>query len=218
MKKIKAVIFDMDGVLIDARDWHYDALNKALELFGMQISRHEHLCSFDGLPTKKKLEMLSIERGLPYKLHDFIHTLKQKYTLDIVHSQCKPTFYHQYALSQLKNAGYKLAVCSNSVRKTVEIMLEKAELTPYLEFYLSSQDVENTKPDPEIYNNAIARLGVQPDECLIVEDNINGIKAALASGSHLLRVNGVEDVNLPNILKSIKEAVNRMMEPAGASL
>lgn len=203
---IKAVIFDMDGVLIDARDWHYDALNKALELFGMQISRHEHLCSFDGLPTKKKLEMLSIERGLPYKLHDFINSLKQRYTLEIVYSLCKPTFYHQYALSQLKHAGYKLAVCSNSVRKTVEIMLGKAELIPYLDFYLSSQDIQHPKPDPEIYLKAIEMLGLKPEECLIVEDNINGIKAALASGAHLLRVNGVEDVNLPNILNAIKES------------
>jgi beta-phosphoglucomutase-like phosphatase (HAD superfamily) len=215
MTKIKAVIFDMDGVLIDAKDWHYDALNKALELFGMQISRHEHICSFDGLPTKKKLEMLSLERGLPYKLHDFIHSLKQKYTLEIVYTACKPTFYHQFALSQLKEAGYKIVCCSNSVRKSIEIMMEKADLARYLDFYLSSQDVEHPKPNPEIYNKAIARLGLQPEECLIVEDNINGIKAALASGAHLLKVSGVEDVNLPNILHAIKEKESsQILEPA----
>ncbi|HCF3308648.1 TPA: HAD hydrolase-like protein, partial [Pseudomonas aeruginosa] len=54
---IKAVIFDMDGVLIEAKDWHYDALNKALNLFGYNISRHDHLTSYDGLPTSRKLEM-----------------------------------------------------------------------------------------------------------------------------------------------------------------
>ena len=76
MGKIKAVIFDMDGVLIDAKDWHYEALNKSLELFGMEISRYDHLVTFDGLPTKKKLEMLSLERGLPEELHNFINRLK----------------------------------------------------------------------------------------------------------------------------------------------
>ena len=59
MKKIKAVLFDMDGVLIDAKDWHYEALNKALGLFGMEINRYDHLNTFDGLPTKVKLQMLS---------------------------------------------------------------------------------------------------------------------------------------------------------------
>ena len=63
MKKIKAIIFDMDGVLIEAKDWHYEALNQALKLFGFTISRYDHLVTFDGLPTRKKLEMLSMEKG-----------------------------------------------------------------------------------------------------------------------------------------------------------
>lgn len=58
-RKIKAVLFDMDGVLIDAKEWHYEALNKALKLFGMEISRYDHLNTFDGLPTKVKLMMLA---------------------------------------------------------------------------------------------------------------------------------------------------------------
>ncbi len=54
--KIEVIIFDMDGVLIEAKEWHYDSLNKALKLFGFHISRHEHLTSYDGLPTKKSLK------------------------------------------------------------------------------------------------------------------------------------------------------------------
>ncbi|RLR17256.1 HAD family phosphatase, partial [Sodalis-like symbiont of Bactericera trigonica] len=61
--KIKAVIFDMDGVLIEAKDWHYDALNKALNLFGLDITRQEHQTVYDGLPTKHKLIMLSRDNG-----------------------------------------------------------------------------------------------------------------------------------------------------------
>jgi beta-phosphoglucomutase len=70
--KIKAIIFDMDGVLVEAKEWHYKALNRALELFGYQISRYDHLTTYDGLPTSKKLEMLSLESGLPKELHKFI--------------------------------------------------------------------------------------------------------------------------------------------------
>lgn len=205
MTKIKAIIFDMDGVLIEAKDWHYEALNQALELFGYKISRYEHLVTFDGLPTKKKLEMLSMERGLPKGLHKFINHMKQIYTMEHVYMKCKPLFCHQYALSKLKSEGYKLALGSNSVRVTIDMMLGKADLMKYMDFTLSNQDVKKSKPDPEIYNTAIVRLGFKPEECLIVEDNPNGVKAALASGANLLKVETVYDVNYQNIRNRINE-------------
>lgn len=205
MNKIKAVIFDMDGVLIDAKEWHYEALNRALSLFGMEISRYEHLVTFDGLPTKKKLEMISLEKGLPEKLHGFINELKQDYTMEVVYSKCKPIFYHQYALSKLKNEGYYIAVCSNSVRNTIDVMMDKSGLKEYLDFYFSNEDVKSPKPSPEIYIKAIKKLGLEPKECLIVEDNQNGIKAAIASGANLLKVESVQDVNYKNITNRIKE-------------
>ena len=206
--KIKAIIFDMDGVLIDAKEWHYESLNKALGLFGAEISRYDHLVTFDGLPTKKKLEMLSIEGGFPRGLHQFVNELKQQYTMDIVYARCKPVFQHQMALSKLKKEGYRLAVCSNSVRNTVEVMMDKSFLTPFLDFVLSNQDVKRGKPDPEMYNLAITRLSLSPDECLIVEDNENGVKAALASGAHLLKVKTPDDVHYYSIINRINEIEN----------
>lgn len=191
---IKAVIFDMDGVLIDARDWHYEALNRALRLFGMEISRYDHLTTFDGLPTKRKLQMLTAARGLPAQLHDFVNDMKQLYTMEIVAAECKPTFNQQYALSRLKAENYRLAVCSNSIRRSVEVMMERAELMPYLDFLISNQDVVRSKPDPEMYALAISRMGLTPQEALVVEDNENGVAAARAAGAHVLEVSGVEDV------------------------
>lgn len=205
MTKIKAVIFDMDGVLIDAKEWHYEALNRALALFGFSISRYDHLVTFDGLPTSRKLEMLSVERGLPRSLHPFINEMKQHYTMEYVFTRCKPKFVHQYALSRLKSEGYHLALASNSIRNTVDMMMEKADLDQYLDFKLSNQDVTKSKPDPEIYNVAISRLGLTPDECLIAEDNQNGVKAALASGAHLFKVDTVNDVTYNKLITRIKE-------------
>jgi len=202
---IKAVIFDMDGVLIEAKDWHYEALNRALMLFGFEISRYDHLTTYDGLPTSKKLEMLSLENGLPRELHAFINEMKQVYTMEMIHSQCKPRFVHEYALSTLKSMGYRLAVASNSIRYTVETMLQKARLDGYLDEMLSTNDVTHAKPHPEIYNTAIFRLGLKPQECLIVEDNENGIKAAVASGAHVLAVREVDDVNFTNIIARIRQ-------------
>ncbi len=203
---IKAVIFDMDGVLIDAKEWHYEALNKALRLFGYEISRYDHLVTYDGLPTSKKLEMLSMERGMPQKLHRFINDLKQQYTVDKIFTDCHPLFVHEYALSNLRADGYKLAVASNSIRNTVDLMMQKSSLLPYLDFFLSNQDVKKGKPDPEIYEVAIAKLGVDPSECLVVEDNKNGIQAAKLAGAHVMEVSTVYDVNLDNIRHYIELA------------
>lgn len=204
MNKIKAVIFDMDGVLIDAKEWHYEALNKALSLYGYEISRYEHLVTYDGLPTADKLSMMSMEKELPQSLHRYINQLKQQYTMDKVYTSCKPLFVHEYALSKLKAEGYRLAVASNSVRATVDIMMQKAGLSQYLDFSLSNQDVTKAKPDPEIYNVAISKLGFLPQECMVVEDNKNGVAAAKAAGTNVMKVDTVYDVNYPNIMDSIR--------------
>lgn len=195
----------MDGVLIDARNWHYEALNRALELFGMEINRYDHLVTYDGLPTKKKLEMLTIENGLPLALHKFINEIKQECTYQLAYANCKPTFNHQYALSMLKKKGYRLASCSNSIRKTMDIFYEKAALAEYFDFYLSNEDVAEAKPSPEIYLKAFHGLGLRPEQCLILEDNENGVRAARESGAHLLVVGDPKEVTLSNIMDKISE-------------
>lgn len=208
MNKIKAVLFDMDGVLIDAKDWHYEALNKALGLFGMEISMYDHLTTFDGLPTKVKLQMLSKRFFLPESLHPFINKLKQSYTAELIYQRCHPMFQHEYALSKLHQQGYKIAVCSNSIRKTIELMMDKAELTPYLDLIISNEDVVRAKPDPEMYQTAINKFGFLPTECIVVEDNFNGIQAGRASGASVLEVATVYDVTYDNVMRLIKECEN----------
>lgn len=211
MPRIEAVIFDMDGVLIDAKEWHYEALNRALALFGFSISRYDHLVTFDGLPTRRKLEMLTKERGLPAKLHDFINELKQIYTMELVAARCRPVFQHEYALSRLKARGYRLAVCSNSVRVTLDTMMRRAQLIDYLTLTISNEDVIHSKPHPEMYIKAAERLQLSPSKCLVVEDNENGIRAARAAGTHVMVVSSVFDVTLQNIERHI-----RQVEEAGS--
>ena len=123
MTQIKCVLFDLDGVLVDATEWHYDALNRALRLFGFGITRYEHLSSYNGLPTKRKLQMLSVEKGLPEPMHPMLNRLKQVYTRDEILARCRPVFEKEYMLSRLKREGYRLAVCSNSVRESLELMV-----------------------------------------------------------------------------------------------
>ena len=204
---IKAFLFDMDGVLIDAKDWHYDALNMALSHFGYGISFHQHLSTFDGLPTRDKLNLLTETVSLPVGLHQIINDLKQKYTLRIAAEKTTPTFCHEYVLSFLKNSGYKLACCSNSMKQTIHDMLSRANILQYFDLILSNEDVEKAKPSPEIYSKAINYFGLKPFECIVVEDNKNGIEAGIAAGAHVIEINETSDVNI-NTINSFLGALN----------
>jgi beta-phosphoglucomutase len=206
---IKAVVFDMDGVLIDAKEWHYDALNRSLGLFGYSISRADHIATFDGLPTSRKLDLLTRERGLPPALHGFINNMKQQFTVEQIHLHCKPVFTHEYTLSKLKAAGYRLGLASNSIRSSIELMMQMSALSGYLDVMLSNQDVKKPKPDPEIYVRAAELLGLNPKECLVVEDNENGIRAATAAGCPLLVVSSVYDVQYDRVMQAIHHAEGR---------
>ena len=202
---IKAILFDMDGVLIDAKEWHFDALNSALRLFGHEISRDTHLTTFDGLPTRQKLKMLTASRGIPEGLHDLINALKQKFTMAIVQQKCTPTFNHQYAMSRLKQDGKLIGVCSNSIRRSVSTMMELSRLENYIDVMYSNEDVVAGKPDPEMYLAAMNTLDVAPGETLILEDNEHGIAAATASGAHVMKIGVPDDVTYSAICKKIDE-------------
>ena len=202
---IKAIIFDMDGVLVDAKDWHYEALNRALSPYGIMIDREEHLHKYDGVPTRKKLEILSAEKPLPSEAHDKIYAMKQFYTMELSYERCRPIPTHIEALAGLKQRGYKLGLASNSIRNSVDFMMRQTGLASYLDIMLSNEDVARPKPDPEMYLKAVAHFGLTPQECLIIEDNPVGIKAAVAADAHLMTVRDVSEVNLDNILAYIEK-------------
>ena len=202
--KIRAVLFDLDGVLIDATEWHYEALNRALGLFGFHIARYEHLTTYNGLPTRRKLEMLSVEKGLPRGLHTSINRIKQKYTREEILRQCTPVFEKEFMIRQLKRDGYKMAVCSNSVRDSLELMLRASGLLEYFDHLVSNEDVRNAKPDPEMYLAACAKLEVAPAECVIVEDADHGAEAARRAGGNLCRVTGFREVDYERVHKFIQ--------------
>ena len=203
--KIKAVLFDMDGVLIDAKEWHYEALNQALALFGSPISREDHLLLYDGLPTAVKLQELTNRGFLPSQLHLFVNELKQLYLNQIIYKNCKPIFAKQIALSRLRQEGLKIAVCSNSIKSSINLMMQQSKLDSYIDLTLSNQDVTHPKPDPEIYLKAIKSFGLTPDQCLILEDNQHGLEAARGSGAHVLHIENIVETNYENIKSKIKE-------------
>ena len=203
---IKLVIFDLDGVLVEAKTIHFDALNEALGL-KYAIEWNEHLSKYDGLKTNQKLEMLTQEKGLPIKLHKQVWDEKQRLTLQKLHNlEESPQL--QVCISSLSNQGYKIACCSNSIRKTVLTVLSKLGIIEYFDLILSNEDVKNSKPHPEIYWKAISMIGCLPEETLIVEDSPFGLLAANRSKSHVMRVESPRDVTYNNIHKHLNNKIN----------
>ena len=132
---IKAVIFDLDGVLVDTRELHYVALNRSLEKVGYEILRDEHLSTYDGLPTDKKLELLTKEKGLSPDLYRQVWDDKQAFTRQIVDKEFTYDDRLRSILSKLKENGIRLAVCSNSIRETTKMMLVRRGFLEFIEFY-----------------------------------------------------------------------------------
>ena len=194
--KPKAILFDLDGVLVNMPDGHYEALNKALALFGARISEDEHFNFFNGLPSKKKIEELERQGRLPSGLRDFINTTKQIYTKEIIPKYCTPDYSKIILMRHLKDRGYMLACCSNSMKETLHLMLKSAHLFDHFDLIMGNDEVENPKPHPEIYLTAFKRLGVEASDCIIVEDSPHGIESARASGATVYTVRNVSDVNL----------------------
>ena len=204
----KSVIFDMDGVLIDARDWHYEALNIALSAFGLRIPYAEHLTLFDGLSTRQKLQYLTNNRGLPSELHKIISDTKQNRTLRIAAEKCFPNTQHLILIDLLRVKGFKVGVYTNSIRETAEAMLKYAGLLEKIDVLITNQDVQNPKPDPEGYILACSKLQVEPQNTYVVEDGEYGSVAALAAGCRLIRVNGPEDVGIAVLAKNLPELLH----------
>jgi len=210
MKKIKLIIFDLDGVLVDAKELHYEALNQALASIhhSYVIERDEHLSTYDGLNTTKKLQMLSERKGLPVKSHDEVWRKKQEMTVKIITDYKRDERLCEI-LKKLRAEGYTICVASNSVRETVKMMLLKKGFMEYIDFFYSNQDVKFPKPNPEIYLQCMIKAGVSPKETIIVEDSHIGRKAAQESGAFLCPVIDSYDVTYEKLQEHIEKHEER---------
>jgi HAD superfamily hydrolase (TIGR01509 family) len=188
---IKAVLFDLDGVLVCTKELHFKALNSALLKYAPAyvISEEEHHKVFDGKKTKEKLDVLS-QRGMSDTLHDNIFISKQEETIKTV---AEMEFYNPNIVEVFDSLRHlKTGVCSNSIKNTTKILVEKLHISP--DVILSNDDVTNSKPHPEMYWNAMALLKCLPEETIIFEDSPVGLMAATRSGANVVRVNTPNDI------------------------
>lgn len=211
----KLVIFDLDGVLVDAKEIHYDALNNALQNIDPKfvISWEDHLKKYDGMKTYDKLKLLSINKGLPLdlSLQQKIFDDKQFYTAKAL-SKLKKNSDLINLFQELRNNGYTIACCSNSIKKTVHLVLKKLGISDFFDIKLSNESVKFAKPHPEIYWKAMSYFGATPEDTLIVEDSPTGLTAAYKSGAKVLRVKNPKDFDfdkINNAYYSKKETIEK---------
>ena len=212
--KIKLIIFDLDGVLVEAKNIHYEALNEALG-DKYAISWNEHLSTYDGLKTTQKLDMLSEKKGLPIDIHSDIWENKQQLTLDKLRA-LKPNVDLIQTMNLLVSEGYKIAVCSNSIRKTCLTVLSKLGIMEFMDLVISNEDVKNGKPHAEMYWKAISMMSCLPEETLIIEDSPYGLLAAARSKSHILRVKNTKETTYRNIDNKLKQIEMGEQQPTPA--
>ena len=201
----KLVIFDLDGVLIDSRDMHYEALNSALKNINSKyvISKEEHLSLYDGLPTSRKLSLLTENKDLPTDKHQQIWEDKQKATFEIF-SKLEHDHELMYYFQQLKNKDYQIAVASNSIRNTVKLVLLKLGVLEFVDYYVSNEDVVRNKPFPEMYWKCMIACNSLPKDTVIFEDSHIGRQAALDSKAHLIPVENRNGTSQSKIDEAIK--------------
>jgi hypothetical protein len=212
---IKLVCFDLDGVLVESKEMHFESLNLALSEFGenFPIAKDEHLMKYDGLPTTKKLEMLHRDKGLPKELFEKVWRRKQELTRDVISKFVRPNEEIIKVFEELNRRGIKIFVCSNSIRQTTKMYLFHLGLIQWVDEYISNEDVRNPKPNPSMYLKAMLTAGASPSETLIVEDSHVGIKAAVASGANFHVVADPSEVNLENIKYEIEKLNSDSQKP-----
>lgn len=201
---IKTIIFDLDGVLVKSKEIHYMALNDALEVVGKEfvISKDDHLRTFDGLPTRKKLKKLTETRDLPESCYDSVWRNKQAFTVNYIRDTKKDERLCRL-FKRLKDEGFNIFVASNAIRQTTKLYILVLGLMEYVDDYVSNEDILYPKPHPEMYIKIMAKDHISPKETLIVEDSHVGITAAIESGAHLLIVKDPQETTEEKVFGEI---------------
>ena len=210
---INQIIFDLDGVLIDSRELHFKSFDAALVSIcpNFAISKEEHLSTYDGLPTTKKLELLTEKKGLPKKLYNKIWKKKQEITLNLMSNYVEDRRLI-VILEKLKQQGLRMSVASNSVRDSIITSLHNKKILHFFDYVVSNQDVLRPKPNPEMYYSIMIQSGIPSRNTLILEDSNTGREAVLNSGSHLGAIKDPEDLTYKKIMNYINQTEEKPYE------
>jgi beta-phosphoglucomutase family hydrolase len=190
MNEIKAVIFDMDGVLVDSEPFHVQNEKMMFEKLGLDISDEEH-AGYMGTATDVMWEQIIRNKNLSLDVAELTaKTIQQEIPFFQSLDKIEPMPGLLVLLEKLQEKKIPMAVASSSDAKIISIILEKSELRGYFDYAVSSSEVGKSKPEPDVFLHAAKLLGVSPEKCVVFEDSKNGIKAAKAAGMCCIAYSG----------------------------
>ena len=210
---IKAVIFDMDGVISDTEKFHSKIESELLGRFGVKITPNELTKKYAGVRTKDFFDELLKKQPQKYDLEKLI---KEKNTRmeKLTSLSVSPIKGAINLIKRLKKEKIPLAVASSSNTKYVRIALKKLEVIKFFDAIITGDMVSNGKPDPEIFLLAAKKIKIKPQECLVIEDGISGMKAAKTAKMKCIGL--VEDKNkkypTKNLVSSLNEITNNYLQ------
>jgi beta-phosphoglucomutase len=205
---IKGVIFDLDGVLVSTDEYHYKSWQRLCGEEGFTFFNHEFNHKFRGVARMKCIDILLEAAGRQCTQEQKIEIAERKnrYFVESLQSVTSNELLpgSKEMLIELKRRSTKIAIASNS--KNAQSIINKVGIGQYLDVVIDGYDIKNSKPNPEPFLLAAKRLGLKPQECLVVEDAIAGIDAARAAGMASLGIGERSYLpNAPVLVKNLSE-------------
>jgi len=183
---IKAIIFDMDGVIVDSEPLHKESFLQIWKELGYENNHGIHLPDFYGTSDRTVWKAF-IDKHQP-KMHiDELISLRKQRLIKLLRDK-KPIFDGVLPLIQHLASYCPIGLATGSVHHIIDEILKMDELRQYFRCIVSSEDVSLPKPSPEIFLLASKKLNVEPKYCCVIEDTINGVKAGKAAGMYVVAI------------------------------
>lgn len=203
MFSIKAIIFDMDGVLVDSEPHHVKIEKQFFAKLNLNISDEEH-SMYMGKATDVMWSEIIHDKKLSYSGKELVEQTEKISKQHFSRQKLAPMNGLEELLVRLKRSKIPLAVASSSGQEIIDVILKNSGLDKYFKHTVSSELVGGSKPEPDIFLYTAKLLGVKPEECIVIEDSTNGIKAAKAANMFCIAYNGVSVNNQDQSLADVQ--------------
>jgi len=181
MKMLKAVIFDMDGVLINSEPLHFSVDKKVLGRFGIDVDDN-FLSRYAGVANPEMYADIKKKMGLSQSIDELLE-FRLKLSLEALdESEMDAISGVRELLQDLASHNVSIAIASSSPMEFIEAVIRKLRLEQYFRIIVSGEELERSKPAPDIFIRAASLLGVELNECVVIEDSAAGVEAAFAAG------------------------------------
>jgi len=187
MNASRAVLWDMDGTLIDSEDLHWISWKNTLAMDGIFITHRQFLSSF-GQRNDSILPQWLGAGATPERMEKIANAKEELYRRRVRRNGISPLPGVTNWLHRLHQEGWLQAIASAAPRANVDAVLEALSATHIFQAIVSAEDVHRGKPDPEVYLTAAARVGVPPERCIVVEDAVAGVDGARRAGMKCIGV------------------------------